>query len=62
MSYNIRMQVKLCPKHMKVFKSKVQLKLTKGLGIYPGELIRLWREAENCFHCEWKTTFGKNTK
>ena len=60
-TFDIRMQVKLCPKHLKIFKSKVKLK-TKNIFnefINPGELVELWRAAEKCFHCEWKTTFGK---
>ena len=59
MSYDIRMQVKLCPKHLKIFKSKVQIKVGKRICIYPGELVELWHEAGSCIKCEWKTTFGK---
>ena len=58
--FDVRMQVLFCDKHKKVFEEKVKTKLLRGnVGIHPGELVALWREAENCVECVWKTTFGK---
>ena len=58
--FDIRMQVLFCSKHKKFFEEK-DLKEKYGRFLYL-KLVDLWREAELCVECEWKTIFGKDQK
>jgi len=61
LKFDIIMKVQLCEKHKAIFEKIVRVKLAGGeKGIRPGELVNLWRDAENCTECKWETTFGKS--
>lgn len=59
MKYDIQMKVKLCPKHKKIFDSKVKCTLNKKDYIRPENLANLLEEIHSCLDCEWETKFGK---